>query len=141
MSKPVTRWAGPSSAPRSRSSVLSQPHHFSLVSSVACEKGPPSRAFLDSTSALRLARIVSATFRSRRPVLSRVSFPPAFLYLSRMALAGERAPSHFKAALAYIEQAKSRTLADLMAFRAPRPAGPGPAHRGLVEQFHRCARS
>ena len=54
--------------------------------------------------------------------------------LVRMCLARGPSAANREAAFTYIEQAKSRSLADLIAFRAHRLPASRKAHRGLVEQ-------
>jgi hypothetical protein len=54
--------------------------------------------------------------------------------LVRMCLGRGPSAANLETAFAYIEQAKSRSLADLIAFRAHRLPASRKAHRGLVEQ-------
>ena len=54
--------------------------------------------------------------------------------LVRMNLEREAAGANLKTAFQYIEQAKSRSLADLIAFRAHRLPAPAAAGRGLVDE-------
>jgi tetratricopeptide (TPR) repeat protein len=54
--------------------------------------------------------------------------------LVRMCLSRDPSAANLEAAFAYIEQAKSRSLADLIAFRAHRLPASRKTHRALVEQ-------
>lgn len=56
--------------------------------------------------------------------------------LVSMTLADARGPSELETAFAYVEQAKSRSLADLLAFRAHALPSRAGAKSGLVEQVH-----
>ncbi|MBZ5626387.1 MAG: CHAT domain-containing protein [Acidobacteriia bacterium] len=56
--------------------------------------------------------------------------------LVRMCLSRGTSEAHQEAAFVYVEQAKSRSLADLIAFRAHGLPASTPAHRKLVEQVN-----
>lgn len=106
--------------------------------------GQVEEALGDREAALRAYRAAHARLENLRSHLEQDELKVGFLKdklavyesLVCMTLAGERQPADLEAALGYIEQAKSRSLADLLAFRAHVLPARATARSGLVEQVH-----
>ncbi len=107
--------------------------------------GQAEEALGDRAGALGSYRFAHALLESLRTHLHREELKISFfrdkteLYRSLVAitLAGEPTPAEQRAAFTYIEQAKSRSLADLIAFRAQSLPASRSTHSELVERMRR----
>jgi CHAT domain-containing protein len=106
--------------------------------------GQVEEALGDRENAFRAYRAAQARLENLRSHLEQDELKIGFLKdklavyesLVWMTLGGERGPEDLEATLAYIEQAKSRSLADLLAFRAQLLPARGSAQSGLVQEVH-----
>ncbi len=107
--------------------------------------GQSEEALGDRAAALDAYRFAHALLESLRTHLHREELKISFfrdkteLYRSLVAitLAGEPTPAEQRAAFTYIEQAKSRSLADLIAFRAQSLPASRSTHSELVDRMRR----
>ena len=106
--------------------------------------GQVEEALGDREAALAAYRASHARLENLRSHLEQDELKVGFLKdklavyesLVCLTLAGERRTAELETAFAFIEQAKSRSLADLLAFRAHALPARGGAKSGLVEQVH-----
>jgi len=106
--------------------------------------GQVEEALGDREAAFRAYRAAHARLENLRSHLEQDELKVGFLKdklavyesLVTLTLAGDRRGAALEQAFAYVEQAKSRSLADLLAFRAHALPSRAKARSGLVEEVH-----